>query len=755
MSSSTGPSSAFGQTLQFITTIKLQELEKQRLSYQEHAKVLQDACGNDLVQKFELLLDAVQSWPGSGSVYSDSNLGGKLNLANLNLWLKQAKMDPNFSEETLNSWIDTLETHIRHSMTRFDCAKLFGNLFNEWIGSGDSSTALRVDAGAEASADFEKLGRQEMYDQLNWLTSIIFDDADVDTDALERYLSDLFSGDEAAKAFSALRSRLSIFQMHLKRKTITEVTVKNLVRGLLASGLMDEAKRATLAEFLDSPTVLDEVASVLTMRMVGLESWTWPAEGMTIEMRRHLNGKYRCVWGAIPKLIAYHYRRAFTDTEIIDALLLQHIGISWQVKLKHAFRRVLESKAWKKTPLENKANCIAKELHQDAHNRDSIDTSRQEMRESHFFLSQLSSSARILSTYDDHLDTPSLESPDSPAAIKRKLLRIMATEAQLNSTLHTSHAVVRSDLEWFGPSLPHQSILTVLKFFGISEEWTSFFQCFLCAPLRFKGDASAGVCTRLRGMPISYALSVICGEVILFGMDFAVNQRADGLFLYRMHDDLWLWDADPAKCAVGWREMNVYADLVGLKFNASKTGSACIGTAVPAGLPAGDIRWGFLRFNQDKAWFVIDQKDVDLHIVELRRQLASTKSVFGWVNVYTTITWRSSFATLVVGPRRVLIQEELFPDAQGGTVAYLCSVIEMRFGIADLPQGYFYLPIRNGGLELLHPMVEMFGVELDGCKPFEDLMEADKERYTMLKEDWDIHHKLDNGSFMTMESYTS
>ncbi|KAG6881077.1 hypothetical protein C0993_002929, partial [Termitomyces sp. T159_Od127] len=139
MRGSTG-SSAFGQTRQFITSTKLEELEKQRISYQEHAKVLQkaDACGDNLIEKVELLLEAVQSWAGSGSVDKLDSVSGKLNLANLRIWLPQAKQDPNFDMDILRSWIDTLEAHIRHSLMRFDGAKLFGSLFNEWIASGDS-----------------------------------------------------------------------------------------------------------------------------------------------------------------------------------------------------------------------------------------------------------------------------------------------------------------------------------------------------------------------------------------------------------------------------------------------------------------------------------------------------------------------------------------------------------------------------------------------------------------------------------------
>ena len=153
-------------------------------------------------------------------------------------------------------------------------------------------------------------------------------------------------------------------------------------------------------------------------------------------------------------------------------------------------------------------------------------------------------------------------------------------------------------------------------------------------PLRFNGKSEPRI--RKRGTPISYSLSVVCGEAIIFIMDFAVNQRAKGAFLYRMHDDLWLWDADVSKVASGWEEMKTYADFVGLTFNQKKTGSAYVGTPseASAALPKGDIRWGFLKFDATESRFLLSQAEVDLYIVETRRQLANTKSVFGRVNAY-------------------------------------------------------------------------------------------------------------------------
>ncbi|KAJ7725095.1 hypothetical protein B0H16DRAFT_1736390 [Mycena metata] len=109
-------STSFGQTLQFITSIKLEELEKQRLAFKAHAAVIDKAAAvSDDPPR--LLLDAVRSWRGSGAADPST--------------LLQARKDPGFSPDVVKDWADTLETHIRHSMTRFEFAKLFGGLFFE------------------------------------------------------------------------------------------------------------------------------------------------------------------------------------------------------------------------------------------------------------------------------------------------------------------------------------------------------------------------------------------------------------------------------------------------------------------------------------------------------------------------------------------------------------------------------------------------------------------------------------------------
>jgi len=393
------------------------------------------------------------------------------------------------------------------------------------------------------------------------------------------------------------------------------------------------------------------------------------------------------------------------------------------------------------------------------------------MRQTHFLVSQLPTTVDSNPTYDDSVDTVGNGNSDnavSASAIKQQLLHMMITECYLNQTLHGQHTVVRTDLEWFGPSLPHDSIVTLLAFFGVPQNWLDFFKTFLKAPMRFKDDPTGEVRVRERGTPISFALSALCGEVILFGMDYAVNQRADGLFLYRIHDDIWFCDPSMEKCVVAWQEMNTYASMVGIKFNAGKTGAACVGDELSPELPEGDIRWGFLKFDTSQSRFVIDQPDVDAHIVELRRQLSATKSVFGWVNAYNK--YMAFFVRNFGGrPAKCFgrvhvddmidtlakIQKELFPldQGEGGAIGHLRSMIRERFGVSDLPQGYFYFPISSGGLELRNPMIELFAmrdsVPLDPDATFIIQVDKDYDTYRLLKDSWE---QSDSNSYRYLSS---
>jgi hypothetical protein len=75
----------------------------------------------------------------------------------LRSWLYQARHDGSISREQVNSWATMLDTELRQAMTRYDYAKLFGDLLNEWISSGDS---LALPSAHATGADGDEDGSQ-------------------------------------------------------------------------------------------------------------------------------------------------------------------------------------------------------------------------------------------------------------------------------------------------------------------------------------------------------------------------------------------------------------------------------------------------------------------------------------------------------------------------------------------------------------------------------------------------------------------
>ena len=199
--------------------------------------------------------------------------------------------------------------------------------------------------------------------------------------------------------------------------------------------------------------------------------------------------------------------------------------------------------------------------------------------------------------------------------------------------------------------------------------------------------------------------------------------------------------------------MQKYASLVGITFNMKKTGAVCIGAPIHPGLPVGTsgCQWGFLKLDAEQGRFVIDQTSVNDHIAELRRQLAATKSVFGFVNAYNK--YLRFFQRNFGAPAQCFgrthadevietysrIQKELFPEMGGSVVQCIQQMIEQRFEIKDIPNGWFYFPISRGGLEVWNPIIDFLSVRDDlKVEPntFFALMEEDEKEYTRLLSLW-------------------
>lgn len=830
MSSSGG---VFSDTLQTITTTKLNELSKKRAIFEDQKTSLLKAAKLELDQKkrLRILVDGVkQSFAvktvaratgrrgGGGRIMSGNDPRLEVMLKNIERFLEQARYDPSISSKLLQDWERSLTEQLNIQGLKYQYATLYGELVTEWL---SSEHVIAPDNASEKSDDFEDVNiRKEERDagRAEWET-LVFEPFDTDQMAIAAYLRGLFSKNgtnkQAARALDALRRSVEAFETTLSGPNqFNESVLRWIIAGLLASGLLTEEKRAALKDFLSNPIILAEVADVLNMRMAALDSWSWEMEGLPVEQRRHVTGKYHI----------------YIDEDLLQAIFLQFIGVKWCVFFKGAFTTFSNfDGAW--TSLREPIPILARKRREyflgPQEKKPSVQSKRQGLYKSIWFMSQLPDSewqdqsavegeeeadydtrpakrGRTKQTarkstggmaprmqmaqtpaqslgqprrqmasqaarqsapsgpvrrYDYDEEEYDLEDendkPSSPMETKQFLLHLLSTEMLVNTRLHGEFTCARSEFDSWSPSLPHSTIYSVLSFFGLSKKWLGFFRKFLEAPLKFVEDgASAETKTRKRGAPGAHSLSLLCGEVILFCMDYAVNQHADGAQLYRMHDDFWIWSPSHQTVVKAWEAINGFANTMGVALNEGKTGCVRImgnknepGVIDPK-LPEGEIRWGFLQLDPTSGQFIIDQTMVDKHIEELQLQLQDKKSIFSWIQAWNTYAGRfftSNFGKPAncFGRQHVdsmlesleRIQRKIFSDTN--VVEYLKNAMHQRFGVSDIPDGYLYFPTSLGGLELHNPFIGLVqlrdSVYEQPASALDDFLQAEMDAYRSAK----------------------
>lgn len=253
--------------------------------------------------------------------------------------------------------------------------------------------------------------------------------------------------------------------------------------------------------------------------------------------------------------------------------------------------------------------------------------------------------------YDDDTDDGEDENSDDESTglsakdAKQVLLRVLTTEILANQSLNGETVIVQSDFQWFGTGIAHSTVFACLRFVGISEEWIEFFKKALAPPLDMLDGEP--VRERKRGLPMAHIFSKLLGELVLFFMDIAVRQRAD-IILYRFHDDLWMC-GEPDKCAKAWTEMQEFAKIMGLEFNKNKTGCAYLvdekagkkkKPEIEKALPEGQVVFNFLALDPNSGQWTINKDHVDKHAMQLRKQLAQSKSILSWVKTWNSCVGR-------------------------------------------------------------------------------------------------------------------
>jgi len=820
--------SVFSETLQAITTAKLSELSNKRATFDaRHEAIISSLqIQSDPLTRVTTLLEGVKHCfnidtnnngvTESISIQEESQQNQLANdLRRLDRFLEQARVDPSLTESILSKWEEKLDRHLEVQSQRYQYATLYGQLVTEWLSPDDkaqAATATVPSPDVEMGDGFEELPGKKRLEAREQFENTVFTSANVDEDAIKRYLKDLFDDEEGSegrntrKSVAALRKSTQHFEVQLaKSDQFNTFTVTRCIAGLLKGSLFAGEKRTVLKNFQNNEIILSEIADVLNMRMSALANWSWGSDGVPVEQRRKLNGRFDI----------------FMHEDLLQAIFLQFIGTEWSVFFKTALSR-FRRQAWKSnfkqiSRVERKrreyylgtqeTEQVLARLRRRTYRRgyflyhllnspeqefevgdgeeeaDFGATEDEEVAVAASLQASVSSKAarysrpmglgvggakrhrrvaHVAQADDEESDDDSMHdhAPKKPMERKQDLLHLLTTEAAVNKRIHGSFTAFRSVFDELQNALPHQTVSAVMEFFGVSKKWLSFFSTYLQAPLRFLEDENndAELRTRKRGAPASHTLSDVFSETVLSCVDFSINKHTNGLSLYRLADDFWFWSHDHGKAVTAWNEVQKFARVMGLTNSEEKSGSISVNkedakaASAATSLPSGRIRWGMMYFDPESLRFRIDQKIVDEHIDELKKQLSAKESVFDWIqvwNAYANTFFTSNFGKTANCFGRDHIDEILATHQRiqktvfdGKDVAqHLKFMIEERFGVKNLADGFLFFPVELGGLELKSPFVSPLqirdNVAATPVKILNEFEEHEKEAYDELKADFD------------------
>ncbi len=179
--------------------------------------------------------------------------------------------------------------------------------------------------------------------------------------------------------------------------------------------------------------------------------------------------------------------------------------------------------------------------------------------------------------------------------------------------------------------------------------------------------------------------------------------------------------------------MQDFTDVMSLESDYGKTGSVHLHdesakNKVSHLLLKGDVLVGFLQLNPDSGNWIIDQQQVDAHVKQLRKMLASCSSIFSWIQTWNSCishffsqtfgqpeSWfgRPHLDSILRTYQR--IQQDLFGsenEVSTNVADYLKSVIESRFKVNDVPDTFLFSQKNMEG--------SAFAIHLFQCSPFEN-----------------------------------
>lgn len=424
--------SSLNQILYEVTKEKITELQNQKETLVDYYNNVLDRANaaHDLLDEIQILYNGIKDSPVPQKI--------NINLASVTLFIQHMANHCSTSDQVRRQWIEMFRKEIKYSIGKCTYSYIFANNLQAELSDPDSS-ALDSEFYEVPEENREKMNEPEK--TIKELEERVFESDYAKSDELKRFLDQVFDSDtvEVKTNLKLSRMRTEKFCEKLLAHEISTSELKSCIDGLLSMALFSKEKQSTLRQLRENQPYLVDLATLLTSRIRSIKSWSWPQSGVYVDVRRSIIGRYR----------------AFLDEDIITALFLQYIGVSFSVRMKTELRRIYYQINNKRTKAENYSIY-----------RQRLDTVSSNS------LSVLPDSMQSQGKFaHEYTEEGYQEQRNNPVSVKHSVIHLLATDAQLHKTIHPEKpfTVVRTDMEWFGPSIEHESVKVLMEFLGVTD----------------------------------------------------------------------------------------------------------------------------------------------------------------------------------------------------------------------------------------------------------------------------------------------
>ncbi|KAF1845188.1 uncharacterized protein K460DRAFT_366074 [Cucurbitaria berberidis CBS 394.84] len=669
-------------------------------------------------------------------------------------YIEQAQDDKSVSSSKLLKFEEQLWDKLNKHLNRMEISSLHVDLMKEVMETQPSADSI-ADKLEKASLDDDfEMVENELEEVLEEFEQDTFTAKDVDVEAIETYLSSLFVDDRDKRDLDDLRGDMRLYGDELmdnNGELDQDILMWNIME-LLKNDLISPEKKKALEGYLQSPIALREL--VATMKMKSFQNWDYnnSHDGLPVTARQNAEGQY-CIT---------------VEEDIIDMLFLQCSAIGWASKLKEClkdFTRTSVSFSTKDLTVDElnqreyyllaprRANqtkpsacsvChpyypsapmppppgiqlfpppppdVTYPVGKKAKKRrpfnmppppppppdfNCLKYERNTAYTKTFFMSRLPAQEGC---------TPKVTRPED---VQANLIETLAVETKLRKAFDGKAHALAVEFDSLASSLPHKTILTVLKFLGVPETFLEYFTCFLEARLNI-GPAVRGtpdrILQRTCGVPIGHGMEMLFSEAVLFFLELSVHQKT-GSYLYRLNDRCYFVGTYEQRTKAA-EETESFAGLMGLKLKGLYPGGGklvigCLAMDTMSTSPA------------ETASFAIDNSMVIAYAHRVKKELDACLAVLDWVRVWNSTA--GTYASHLFGPLAAVFGKAHLEDVKsaynrifsiifngGDLTTHVKNLLNthIKRGLSDPTfalEALIYLPQAYGGLGVKNPFITL------------------------------------------------